>query len=67
MEKYIELIEKTARSNYETTVKMYSDIRTKLLIVNLAKKNNINLKKVKDIVAETASAADAQHFVAELV
>jgi D-sedoheptulose 7-phosphate isomerase len=69
MQKYIELIERTAKNNYETTLRMYSDIHTKLLIVNLAKKIMSTLKEGKKIMVagNGGSAADAQHFVAELV
>ena len=69
MIEYIELVERTARSNYETTIKMYGSKETKESIIMLAKRIVSTLRNGGKVMVagNGGSAADAQHFVAELV
>ena len=69
MIEYIELVERTARSNYETTIKMYGSKETKESSIMLAKRIVSTLRNGGKVMVagNGGSAADAHHFVADLV
>ena len=68
MENHLELVERTARENHETSKAMYNNQYIKESIIRLAKGHQDFKKWGKIMVAGNGgSAADAQHFVAELV
>ena len=69
MENHIELIEKMAEDNCKTLVKMYNELAIKKSIISLAMEIIKTLRNGGKIMVagNGGSAADAQHFVAELV
>ena len=69
MEDHLELVERTARENHETSKAMYDNRYIKESIIRLAEgilKTLRNGGKIM-VAGNGGSAADAQHFVAELV